>query len=158
MNNALNIWVKRVLDILFYIGLVLEVLVPISLRKAVELVIAILGEHTEYAAINDHYIFAVITIMCAGAMALLILKELRSMMSTVIKDDCFVQKNVTSLDRMALYAFIIAAVKLLRNLIYFTPASLVTAAVFLFAGLLSKVLARVFDKAVRYKEENDLTI
>jgi hypothetical protein len=34
----------------------------------------------------------------------------------------------------------------------------VTAGVFLFAGLFSKVLARVFDRAVKYKQENDLTI
>ena len=30
--------------------------------------------------------------------------------------------------------------------------------VFVIAGLFSKVLARVFDKAVTYKLENDLTI
>ncbi len=41
---------------------------------------------------------------------------------------------------------------------YLTPAAIVVAGVFLFAGLFSKVLARVFDRAVRYKEENDLTI
>ena len=34
----------------------------------------------------------------------------------------------------------------------------VFAGVFLFAGLFRKVLARVFDRAVKYKQENDLTI
>jgi hypothetical protein len=32
------------------------------------------------------------------------------------------------------------------------------AGVFFFAGLFSKVLARVFERAVSYKQENDLTI
>ena len=39
-----------------------------------------------------------------------------------------------------------------------SAASIIIAAVFLFAGILSKVLAKVFDRAVSYKEENDLTI
>jgi hypothetical protein len=30
--------------------------------------------------------------------------------------------------------------------------------VFIIAGMFSKVLAMVFEEAVRYKEENDLTI
>ena len=37
-------------------------------------------------------------------------------------------------------------------------AMLVVILVFVIAGLFSKVLACVFDEAVRYKQENDLTI
>ena len=79
-------------------------------------------------------------------------------MKTVIDDDCFVEQNVTSLYRMGTYAFVVAGLKLLRCFVYFTPAALVIAGVFTFAGLFSKVLARVFDRAVTYKQENDLTI
>ncbi|MBO4913129.1 MAG: DUF2975 domain-containing protein, partial [Butyrivibrio sp.] len=93
-----------------------------------------------------------------GAAALLILYELRKMMKTVTDDDCFVDANVKSLYRMGTYAFIITAIKLLRCFVYFTPGAVIIAGVFLFAGLFSKVLARVFDRAVRYKQENDLTI
>ena len=35
---------------------------------------------------------------------------------------------------------------------------LVIILVFIIAGMFSKVLAMVFEEAVRYKEENDLTI
>lgn len=37
-------------------------------------------------------------------------------------------------------------------------AMLVIILVFIIAGMFSKVLAMVFEEAVRYKEENDLTI
>ena len=158
MDNKLNIWFKRFLDISLVIGLLIELSVPIGLRKAVDMTMMTLGDTTEYAAIKDHFVFAVVSIMMAGAFALLILYELRKMMKTVIEDNCFIQENVTSLYRMGNYAFAIALIKILRCFVYFTPAAVVTSGVFLFAGVLSKVLARVFDRAVRYKEENDLTI
>lgn len=158
MDNKLNVWFKRFLDISLIIGLLMELSVPFGLKKAVEITKMTLGDTTEYAAITDHFPFAVVSIMFAGAFALLILFELRKMMITVIADDCFVQDNVKSLYRMGNFAFAIALIKILRCFIYFTPAAVVTAGVFLFAGVLSKVLAKVFDRAVRYKEENDLTI
>jgi hypothetical protein len=39
-----------------------------------------------------------------------------------------------------------------------TPAAMVLVAVFTIAGLFSLVLSQVFDQAVTYKLENDLTI
>ena len=158
MQNNLNRSVKVILDLCFYIGLILEILVPFGLKYAVQLIVKLLGDTTEYAKILDHYPYAIISIMLVGASTLAILYELRKMMKTVIDDDCFVKQNVTSLYRMGTYAFIITALKLLRCFVYFTPAAVIVAGVFLFAGLFSKVLARVFDTAVRYKEENDLTI
>ena len=158
MDNRLNVYFKRFLDIAFYLGLIMEVTVPIGLRKAVELTEMRFGEASEYSPIKDHFIFAVVSIMLAGAFCILILFELRKMMKSVIEDNCFIQENVTSLYRMGNYAFAITLVKFLRCFVYFTLGAVITGGVFLFAGILSKVLAKVFDKAVRYKEENDLTI
>ena len=93
-----------------------------------------------------------------GILAVLILGELRKMFRTVLKNDCFVRENVVSLQRMGTYSFVIAAVCLLRAVLYTTAAMLVLVLVFVIAGLFSKVLAFVFDKAVDYKLENDLTI
>ena len=42
--------------------------------------------------------------------------------------------------------------------LYLTPAVMIIILVFLIAGLFSKVLSQVFDRAVAYKLENDLTI
>ena len=55
-------------------------------------------------------------------------------------------------------SFCIAAVSAVRLLIVITPATLVIILVFIIAGLFSKVLSNVFDQAVTYKLENDLTI
>ena len=58
----------------------------------------------------------------------------------------------------AVYSFCIAAVTACRLFLYITPAVLVVILVFVIAGLFSRVLAGVFDRAVSYKLENDLTI
>ncbi|SHI87893.1 DUF2975 domain-containing protein [Pseudobutyrivibrio xylanivorans] len=158
MDNKLNKFVKTILDICFFIGLIMEIAVPFGLKYAVKLVMKFWGETTEYAQILEHYPYAVVSIMLVGASTLMILWELRKMMKTVIRDDCFVQENVSSLVRMSIYAFVIGGLKLLRCFVYFTPAAVIIAGVFIFAGLFSRVLACVFDKAVSYKQENDLTI
>ncbi|MBQ7148320.1 MAG: DUF2975 domain-containing protein [Pseudobutyrivibrio sp.] len=158
MDNKLNKFVKAIIDISFFTGIVLEVLVPFGLKIAVQLVMKLLGDTTEYSKILDHYPYAVVSIMLVGGAAILILYELRKMMKTVLADDCFVEQNVKSLYRMGTYAFIITGLKLIRCFVYFTPAAVIVAGVFAFAGLLSKVLAIVFEKAVSYKLENDLTI
>lgn len=158
MDNRFNKFVKTILDICFWIGVVMEVSVPFGLKAAVKLVMKFLGDTTEYAEILNHYLYAVASIMLVGLSTLMILRELRKMMRTVIKDDCFVEANVHSLVSMSIYAYVIAGLKLLRCFVYFTPAALIIAGVFLFAGLFSQVLARVFDRAVAYKQENDFTI
>ena len=80
------------------------------------------------------------------------------MFRTVLADNCFVYDNVVSLQRMGTYSFMIALISLVRTLLCMTIAMLVVILVFIIAGLFSKVLAFVFERAVNYKEENDLTI
>ena len=55
-------------------------------------------------------------------------------------------------------SFIIAIACFLRTFLYITVTTLVLTLVFTIAGLFCKVLAFVFEQAVEYKLENDLTI
>jgi hypothetical protein len=96
--------------------------------------------------------------MIAGVFAIIILWELRNIFKTVISTDPFVRENVGSLKRMGICSFVIAAAMLSRLIFVITPAALVLVAVFTIAGLFSLVLSQVFDQAVTYKQENDLTI
>lgn len=107
---------------------------------------------------EGRYTEIIVIYFVLGILACLILGELRKMFRTVLKEDCFVKENVVSLQRMGTYSFVIAAVCLLRTVLYMTIAMLVLVLVFIIAGLFSKVLAFVFDRAVAYKLENDLTI
>ncbi len=139
---------KDILDIMFFMGMIVTLTLPVSMHF--------------YGKINplfaDYYLQMVIIFFISGVFAVLILGELRRMFRTVLADDCFVEANVKSLNRMGLYSFAIMLVSLCRLPLYFTPAVAIIVIVFLIAGLFSRVLAIVFAKAVEYKQENDYTI
>ena len=139
---------KLLLDIMFYAGIAVIVTLPVSIR--------IYGRFNGYFA--RYYVQLILLFAVSGILAELILYELRRMFRTVLANDCFVEANVKSLDRMGTYSFLIALVTAGRMVLYLTPAVLIIILVFVIAGLFSKVLSQVFDRAVAYKLENDLTI
>lgn len=148
MKNAITVFTKGVLDFMFYAGIMVTVTVPFTFRV-----------YARYNSFFDqYYVFLCIVFIISGLFAILIIKELRSLLRSVLDDDCFIRKNVDSLRRMGTYSFLIAAITTARCYAYLSPAVIITILVFIIAGLFSKVLAHVFDKAVTYKLENDLTI
>ncbi len=148
MNNKLTLFTKALLDFLFYTGIVVTIFVPFIIIKY--------GDYNSYFAQNVPQL-SVIFIL-SGIFAVLIIRELRRMFKSVLQDDCFIQENVKSLNRMGTYSFLIALITCCRLYLYITPAVIIVILVFVIAGLFSKVLSYVFDKAVTYKLENDLTI
>lgn len=148
MKDKLTLFTKYLLDFMFYMGFVVIITLPLSIK--------LYGHYNTYFAEN-YYSLCVIFFL-SGIFAVLILRELRKMFRSVLNDDCFIRENVISLERMSIYSFFIAVITACRLFLYLTPAVLVVILVFVIAGLFSKVLARVFDKAVTYKLENDLTI
>lgn len=148
--NRLNVTkiTRGILDVMFYAGILACLTLPFSLK--------FIGAYFPHYEI--FYIPMLILFFISGIFAILIILELRRMFQTVIQEDCFVKENVQALRRMGTYSFCIAAVSVVRLFIVITPATLVIILVFIIAGLFSKVLSKVFDQAVTYKLENDLTI
>lgn len=148
MKDKITIFTKLLLDAMFFGGIFVCITLPISIK--------FYGQFNSY--FEKNYIELCLLFFFSGIFAILIIWELRKMFQSVINDNCFIKRNVTSLRRMGNYSFIIAIITCLRLLLYLTPAVLVVILVFIIAGLFSKVLSLVFDKAVTYKLENDLTI
>ena len=139
---------KLLLDVLFWCGCAATLSVPFVFRWA----------GNWFPTLVTHYWVQVVLVMLAGVGAVVILFELRRMFATVLAEDCFVRGNVASLRRMGWVSFAISLLALIRMILVLTPATILVMLVFFIAGLFSLVLAEVFDKAVSYKEENDLTI
>ncbi len=148
MKDKLTLTTKLLLDFMFYAGILVTANLPLSIR--------LYGRHNSYFARN--YIPLIFLFFFSGILAVLIINELRKIFRTVINDDCFIRENVISLKRMGTYSLMIALITAGRLFLYITPAVLIVILVFVIAGLFSKVLSQVFDKAVTYKLENDLTI
>ena len=148
MGNKLTRFTKLMLDVMFYAGIVVTLTLPVSVK--------IYGQINSYFA--QYYVHMIIMFGISGILAELILYELRRIFRTVLENDCFVRANVKSLNRMGTYSLLIALVTVGRLFLYLTPAVMIIILVFVIAGLFSKVLSQVFDRAVAYKIENDLTI
>lgn len=148
MKDKLTLFTKYLLDFMFYSGIVVIATLPLSFRYY--------GKYNVY--FKENYASMCVIFALSGIFAILIIQQLRRMFLTVINDDCFVRENVIRLEKMSIYSFFIAVITACRLFIYLTPAVLIIILVFVIAGLFSKVLAGVFDKAVTYKLENDLTI
>ncbi len=148
MKDKLTLITKFILDSMFYSGILVILTLPFSIKF--------------YGRYNNHfvnnYIPLLLLLFSSGVLALLIIYELRKIFRTVINDDCFIPENVISLRRMGTYSLIIALITAGRLFLYITPSVLIVILVFVIAGLFSKVLSQVFDKAVTYKLENDFTI
>ncbi len=148
MKDRLTLFTKFLLDTLFYAGIVVIVTLPLSIK--------FYGRFNSYFA--ENYYSLCLLFFLSGIFAVLILQQLRKMFRSVLADDCFIRENVVSLEKMSIYSFFIAVITACRLFLYLTPAVFIVILVFVIAGLFSKVLAGVFDKAITYKEENDLTI
>ncbi len=148
MKNGLTRFTKLILDFMFFSGILVTITLPFSIR--------FLSKYIVFY--KTYYWQQLIIFFIAGILAVLIIGELRKMFDSVLKDDCFVKENVTSLRNMGTYSFLIALVCIIRASIHLTIAICVVVLVFIIAGLFSKVLSDVFDKAITYKQENDLTI
>ena len=140
--------VKYLLDAMFWIGILVTVSLPFTIK--------IIGQY--YEPVIENYQESVIIYFVLGVAALVLIRELRRIFRTVLNEDCFVMENVVSLRKMGDWSFFIAGMSVVRSVVYLTVAMLVVILVFVIAGLFSKVLAMVFEEAVRCKEENDLTI
>ncbi len=148
MNQRLVLFTKRLLDAMFYLGIVLTISLPFLFRWA--------GAYLK--SFRTYYLPLTILYVLSGVLCLMIVAQLRNMFDTVLEDNAFVYANVTSLKSMGKYSFLISILSIARIFFSPTPATVVVVIVFAIAGLFSIVLCQVFEKAVRYKEENDLTI
>ena len=147
-RNNIALFTKLLLDIAFVCAIITWLALPVLIHF-----------YGSYSSYFSRYFWAMWALFAgAGAFTILIIAELRKMFATVLADDCFVASNVTSLKRMGIYAFFISGITTARLFLYLSPAAIIIIITFFVAGMFSRVLAQVFEKAVSYKLENDLTI
>ncbi len=110
-----------------------------------------------YIVLPSYKEFVLVFLMLVGAAGLYILFELIRLFRT-LRGDPFVLRNVKALKRMGASALVVTALFAGKCAVYFTPMTLVCALLILLLSLFAFVLANLFEKAVEYKLENELTI
>lgn len=103
-----------------------------------------------------YYILAILYI--SGICAIIILNELRKIFKTCALDNPFIIENVTSLMRICLMCIVITIVYLTKIFIINSFFTMIVVFIFMMAMVFCYVLAQLFESAVSFKAENDLTI
>ncbi len=96
--------------------------------------------------------------LISGIMAVILLMSVHSMLYNTIKDKVFIKKNSLCFKIISLCAIGIClafSVVLVKCRVFI---ALIIVVVFLFTGLISYVIYKFMENAIRIKEENDFTI
>lgn len=94
----------------------------------------------------------------SGIMSFFILNNLRKIFNTLENLDPFVYSNVKSLRRISYLCFLIGIIYIAKIFILNSFMTIIIIFIFIICGFFALILSDVFNQAVIYKEENDLTI
>ena len=131
--------------------------VMISLPSIAKWYISIDATHYEFTnPMLYYYIIALLYI--AGFCSVIILNQLRKMFKTCSLENPFIEGNVRSLRMICYTSGIIALLFLTKVWVMNSFLTMIVVFVFLIATIFSYVLCELFQRAVHYKTENDLTI
>lgn len=148
-SRGLSGIVKYVFDIIFIAGVLILLTLPFSLKWCFDNYIWTDGEY---------YWFLLFFLEFTGIFGLVIVYELRNMFKQINKNEPFVEQNVSSLKKIAIMALLIAAIYVVKIVFYISFLTIILTVAFVIFGLAGLVFSEVFRQAVRFKEENDLTI
>ena len=148
MDRFLTRLTVFVTNAMFYGGLGVLVLVPWIINR--------IKRYSVY--INDNPIQIIVIMMISGALAVLIVWELKQILKTLVQAEPFIIKNARSLNRIGIYCFLLSVTFLIKCIFWLTLATGLIVFIFMLISMFCLVLKSVFIQAVRYKEENDLTV
>lgn len=143
---------KHMLEVVMVLGIVLMIVLPF--------IVVPLGRDHEsvISGSSNNIVVTLIFLEICGAFCWGILFYLQRLLKTVIESTPFVYKNVKYLKYISYLCAIVAVVLIVKTFADFSILTPVVAVIALLASLFCQTLAAVFDKAIRLKDENDLTI
>lgn len=146
-KKSLSNFIEIGLKIIFVVGIIIYLTLPILLNKYVEIFNPILN-----------YTAALVILYISGIPALIIIYAFIKMFETLKNDNPFVRENVTYLKIVSVCSLLISIIYIVGMFFIVSIFEIVAIAIFIIAFLGTYVLAELLRRAIEYKEENDLTI
>ena len=146
-KNSLSNLIEICLKIIFVIGIIIYIALPWLLGWYVNVFNPILN-----------YTAALIILYASGIPALVIVYKFIKIFGTLKLDNPFILENVKCLRVVSLCSLIISIIYIVGMFFIVSVFEIMAIAIFIIAWLGTYVLAELLEKAIEYKEENDLTI
>lgn len=147
-KKSISTLIKIFLQVLIGIGLIVLILLPLLLQK-----------YIQYINPTLDYYSALVLLYVSGVPAIIIVYEFIKLFSSLKEDNPFVESNIKALRISSICSIVIAieyggGMFLVTNSIF----GIIIVGVFIIAWLGLYILSELLQKAIEYKEENDLTI
>lgn len=146
-KNSLSNVIKIGLQMVFILGIIVIILLPFWLKL-----------YCDYINQRLVYLPSLILLYVSGIPGLIIVREFINLFHTLKEDNPFILKNVKHLKICSICSFIITMEYLVGIFITKSVFSIVVVGVFTIAWLGLYILAELLKQAIKYKEENELTI
>lgn len=150
-----RLWLPKTLNILMIALMGLAVVSLIGIPWIIRSYI-VYAEYATGIAFVKYYFTGILYL--SGLLSLVVLYELKVIFKSCIDANPFVFRNVKSLRRIGFSSLIIGIMFVTKAILFPTFLTLIVIFVFLLAALFCFVLSDVFEEAVNYKIDNDLTI
>jgi len=146
---------SRVLTISLYVIFVLGVLGTVTLPFMLEYYMKLF--YDAYSLHSGYRTFLLIFMTSAAVFGLWAILEMILMMRSIPLGP-FIKRNVRALKRIGVIMFVMSAMFIAKLLLYFTFLTMACGVLFLILAFFALTMSNLFNQAVLYKEENDLTI
>ena len=146
-KNSLSNIVEICSKIIFIIGIIITITLPFLLKKYIEFFNPILN-----------YNIALIILYVSSVPALIIVYQFIKIFETLKKDNPFIKENVKSLKIISICSLIISIEYIIGMFFIISVFEIILIGVFIITWIGGYILAELLNKAIEYKEENDLTI
>lgn len=144
----INKLTKIMVDVMFYMGILCVISVPFLVK--------LINRFYGYDK-NLLLIFAAM-LFISGVCAVYILFNLKQMFKTLVGGNPFVNQNTICMKRMAIACAVISIIYIIKCFLIFSWATVVIVIVFTIGTLFCLTLKNIFNEAIKYKQENELTI
>jgi len=150
-KNGITGCLKIILEVVLILGMLVIIMLPFVFRWLSEDIF------NTYFMSNSYY-FSLIFVEVCGIVMWFLLNEIRKIFKTLEKEEPFIENNVVHLKRSAKLCLVLGILFLVKTILDFSLLSPVMMICFFIGCLFLLVLAAVFEKGIKVKSENDLTI
>lgn len=147
-KNSISSIIKLILELLLIIGSIVFITLPILLRL-----------YIQYINPTLTYYPSLILLYSSGIPAIIIVHQFIKLFGSLKEDNPFINSNVKAL-KITSVCSVIISIEYLIGIFTVTNSifAIIIIGVFIIAWLGLYILAELLQKAIEYKEENDLTI
>jgi len=142
---------KISLYVIFILGIIGTITLPFMLENYIKLFYDAYSLHPGYRT------FILIFLIIVAIPGLWVVWEMILMMRSIPLGP-FIMRNVSALKRIGVIMFVISAMFIAKLFVYFTFLTMACGVLFLILAFFALTMSNLFNQAVLYKEENDLTI